>query len=179
MTEAKLVYERLSIEDILEVGSPCFQEGNTFFPERRGYPRLDSRLLSMLTTWAEKAHRDSVAELRGLTSKCDHGRDCGQEYLCEVLAAYILMPQNDFVQRLDDIRTTWRAGCGWDPILWLAAIYIVEPWAVRFRIALMDEGFFDPYRDWVAGDPAGPAPMSDPYWDASILAYSLGRETPT
>ena len=146
MSNPKLVYERLRGEDILQVASPCFQEGSVDFPPHGNSP-VRSRLLSMLIKWAEKAHPDSVADLQSWNSQCTHGRNCEEEYQCEVLAAYILMPQEDFVRRLDDIRASWRPDSGWDPVLWLATIYVVEPWAVRFRLALMDDGYFDPYRD--------------------------------
>ena len=128
---AKQVYERLSFEDILNVASDCFQEGSVDFPSRPG------------------EHEHPPSRLLTSTHRCEHHRgNCAEEYLCEVLAALILMPQNSFTARLEDVRLTWHEGCGWNPISWLAAIYDVEEWAVRFRIALLDEGYFCPDRLW-------------------------------
>lgn len=116
----KQVYERLSMADILEVCSSCFREG----------------------------HFDAAGEIpmHHETSFMDTHHKCREEYRCEFLAAIILMPIQSFNCDLAFIRQAWCPGPIWNPIRWLAQRYAVESWAVRFRICLLDEGYFDPYR---------------------------------
>ncbi len=65
---------------------------------------------------------------------CNHRPDCQEEYLCEVLAAHILMPERVFAQ--DFLSQSARMGHVPTVIQWLATTYEVPDWAVRFRLAM-------------------------------------------
>ena len=99
MVTPGVVFERLDVEDRYEVASTCFREG-----------RFDA----------------------GGEILCRHPRgygepECEKEFLCELMAAIILMPSERF----------GPTSCRSDGEL--AAMLQVEPWVVRFRRAI-DEG---------------------------------------
>ena len=120
MPTARQVRNRLALVDMLEVAAPCFQDGSFMLGGELKQPC---------------PHTGRVA-----------GRGCREEYYCEVIAAYILMPENSFNEDLAHLRDTWRPNAGWHPLWWLAQVYRTPLWSVRFRICLMDEEHFDPYR---------------------------------
>lgn len=117
MPTPKVVYERLTFEDILQVACPCFHEG-------------------------------SFTLAGNISGSCTHGLRalgwCREEYLCEEIAALILMPEQVFRQDLSAIPSLLHQGI--EPIRFLSTRYQVEDWAVRFRICLLDEGYLDPYK---------------------------------
>ena len=111
----EIVFHRMSPSlDILEVASPCFQEG------------------SFTLSGNIKEH-------------C--GFRCRTEFLCEVIAAHILMPELLFLDDLKRLPAWIYQGNtfeGW--VTSMASRYEVEAWAVRFRICLLDDNYFSPYR---------------------------------
>lgn len=94
------VFAGLSLEDRSEVASTCFKDAQF---DRRG-------------------------ELDCSCGRTNNGLDnCVEEYMCEVIAAFLLMPRGvDLVGKVED----------------LAAMFDCERWAVRFRRAL--EANLDP-----------------------------------
>ena len=82
--------------------------------------------------------------------RCDRQGSCREEYICEVLAAHILMPEIPF--RADLLKAPALANQGVNWVGWLASRYEVERWAVCFRICLLEEGYFSPYGGgWLMG----------------------------
>jgi len=112
---AEIVYHLLSIKDRKEVASLCFQAGE--FDRDTGEVQCicdDRRWKTPRQFWGHTLFY------------------CEEEYLCEVLAAYMLMPEHDWNERLP--RTIKEHRGRWVEVL--AAFYEVELWSVRFRYAL-------------------------------------------
>ncbi len=94
---AAWVFTQLSEADRGEVASVCFQEG---LFDRNG--ELDCRHGNPCPMKFKKTRPDW----------------CVEEYLCEVAAAYLVVP---------------AGACLFDGVDLLAGIYEVEPWVIRFR----------------------------------------------
>lgn len=106
------VFAGLSLEDRSEVSSPCFQAAH-----------FDSR-----------GELSCIHPFRGVTPEQFREQPwlyfnrpsriyptCAEEYMCEVVAAFLLMPRGvDLVGKVDEV----------------AARFDCEPWAVRFRRVL-------------------------------------------
>ena len=104
------VYGAMSIDDVSEVASDCFQQGN--FDE-------DGELACNHGRWGIPwdSYQGDWAGPRRMP-------ECEIEYLCEIMAAEILMPSSIFWPRRNE------------PEEVLMKAFDVEAWAVRFRRAL-------------------------------------------